>query len=323
VPKLSIVMYHYVRDLEKSKFPRIKGLDFKLFGEQISFLKKNYNFITTEQLIESKLNNEKLPEKAVLLTFDDGYKDHFEYVMPELIKNKIQGSFYIPSRILMEHNVLDVNKIHFMLASTDDHKKIVKSIFKSMDKSREEYSLDSNMDLYKRVCKIGYHLDTDDIRFIKQSLQVALPIKLRLKILNEIFPEAVGESESEFSKKLYMSDDEIGELISNNMHIGSHGHSHSWLNHLDYESQEKEIKLSIDFLRKLKINSRYYSICYPFGGYNSETLEIAKRYGFQMGVSTVQNIANTDSDNMLALPRLDTNDLPTISDAKTTDWFHY
>lgn len=35
--KLKIAMYHYVRDLKYSRYPEIKGLDYKLFtiNEQI------------------------------------------------------------------------------------------------------------------------------------------------------------------------------------------------------------------------------------------------------------------------------------------------
>ena len=35
-----------------------------------------------------------IPENSCLLTFDDGYKDHIDYVLPELMKRKLQGSFF-------------------------------------------------------------------------------------------------------------------------------------------------------------------------------------------------------------------------------------
>jgi len=75
--KVTIVMYHYVRDLKHSRYPEIKGLDISLFYEQIMFLKKHYKFITMEMLIDSFENGSALPDKSVLLTFDDAYSDHF------------------------------------------------------------------------------------------------------------------------------------------------------------------------------------------------------------------------------------------------------
>ena len=48
---LTIVMYHYVRQIKKSAFPNLKGLEIEDFHRQIDFFRKNYNFITIEDLI--------------------------------------------------------------------------------------------------------------------------------------------------------------------------------------------------------------------------------------------------------------------------------
>ena len=36
---------------------------------------------------------EKLPENSMILSFDDGYKDHKDYVFPVLEKNKLKAIF--------------------------------------------------------------------------------------------------------------------------------------------------------------------------------------------------------------------------------------
>src|SRR6478672_5629699 len=92
--KATIVMYHYIRDLKHSRYPQIKGLDIALFTEQILYMKKNYHFINMEMLIHAIDNNEALPKKSILLTFDDAYIEHFQYVFPILDKYKIQGCFF-------------------------------------------------------------------------------------------------------------------------------------------------------------------------------------------------------------------------------------
>ena len=84
--QLTVVMYHYVRDLKHSRYPAIKGLDVNLFKGQVSFLKKHYNFVTVEEVIAASKGEGKLPAHAVLLTFDDAYSDHFNYVFPDTEK---------------------------------------------------------------------------------------------------------------------------------------------------------------------------------------------------------------------------------------------
>ena len=88
-------MYHYVRPIKKSLYPLIKGLELDAFKMQLSYLEKNYKIITMESLIEFAKNDKSLPENPCLLTFDDGYKDHYTYVFPELKKRGFQGSFFL------------------------------------------------------------------------------------------------------------------------------------------------------------------------------------------------------------------------------------
>ena len=96
--KVIILTYHYVRDFKKSLFPIIDGLELDKFIEQISFLKKYYTIISMDTLLDSINSSNPLPSNSVLLTFDDGYSDHYDYVLPLLIK--IPLSWVPSSRIL-------------------------------------------------------------------------------------------------------------------------------------------------------------------------------------------------------------------------------
>ena len=71
-------MYHYVRQIKESKYKNINGLEWSDFVEQINFLNKNYNIISYSYLSFLLKNNKPIPKNSVVLTFDDGYKDHFK-----------------------------------------------------------------------------------------------------------------------------------------------------------------------------------------------------------------------------------------------------
>ncbi len=173
---LTIIMYHYVRDLKNSRFPDIKGLDVALFKEQIGFLEKHYNFVTAEQVIAAFKKEEKLPSKAVLLTFDDAYIDHFTNVFPILEHRKIQGCFYPPVKAITEHSVLDVNKIHFILAATpkNEFHHLLDKIKHFLLQYQEEYNLQS-YDYYFEKLAVANRFDPKEVIFVKRLLQVELP----------------------------------------------------------------------------------------------------------------------------------------------------
>ena len=93
--KLFVVMYHYTRDLKHSRYPEIKGLDVSLFREQ------QFNIVSMEQVIEAVERHADLPDKALLLTFDDGYVDNYTFAFPILEEFGIQGSFLFQEKHLL------------------------------------------------------------------------------------------------------------------------------------------------------------------------------------------------------------------------------
>lgn len=318
--KVTVVMYHYVRDLKHSRYPDIKGLDISLFYEQIMFLKKHYQFITMELLIDSFGNGSSLPEKSVLLTFDDAYSDHFQYVFPFLDKHNIQGSFFPPVKAITEHKVLDVNKIHFILAAESDKSKIISEIRNELNIASRDHHLESFDFYYNKLAKAN-RFDTAEVVFMKRLLQVELEEPLRNIITNQLFEKIVGIDEGSFSRELYMDIEQIQCMRRNGMHIGSHGYDHYWLGSLNEEKQRVEIEKALDFLTLIGCDINNWTMCYPYGNYNETTIELLKEYNCKLAFTTEVNIADIQNHNRYALPRIDTNDIPKDMHANPNDWY--
>lgn len=318
--KVTIVMYHFVRDLQNSRYPNIKGLDTALFKEQLNYLQKHYNIITIEMLINAIHNNETLPAKSVLLTFDDAYIDHFTNVFPILFDRKIQGSFYVPAKAILENRVLDVNKIHFILASIDNIQKLIKRIFEKIDFYKEDYNLNSP-EFYFNNLAVESRLDSKEIIFVKRLLQKELPEKLRNIITDTLFEEFVGISENEFSKELYMNIDQIKYMVNNGMHIGNHGYDHYWLNSLSEKDQRNEIQKGCEFLKLVGVDMNNWTMCYPYGAYDKSLISILKENNCKLALTTKVDIADLQLYEKFELPRLDTNDIAKDTNANTDDWY--
>lgn len=300
--KVSIIMYHYVRDLKNSAFPRIKGLDISLFENQIKYILGNYNVITLEQVVDSIYDRADLPEKAALLTFDDGYTDHYEYVLPVLRREKIQGSFFIALKPLYENKLLDVNKIHFILAAVPDVKVLVKDI--------EERLPDFSYYFEKINKETDFRFDSKEVVFVKKLLQKELPKEIRQAMIDDFFKKYVSRDEASFSKSLYMDMGQINRMRECGMYIGAHGYTHEWLDSMSETEQEKEINLSAKFLNTVKTAPGYFAMSYPSGKYNDDTLVFLKQNNFKIGLIVKPAVADLGKDNAYLLPRLDTNDLP-------------
>ena len=145
---LTTIMYHYVRPIRDSKYPNIKGLELCDFIGQLNYIERNYNPISIEDLIDYKVFNKTLPSKPLLLTFDDGYIDHYEFVFPELKKRGLSGAFYPPEvgyfkRILQfglddEHRTIILNDL-FKSFVTDDEKVFASKLYLGENQLNEMY----------------------------------------------------------------------------------------------------------------------------------------------------------------------------------------
>lgn len=318
--KITIVMYHYVRDLKYSRYPEIKGLDIGLFKEQIQYFLKHYTVIKMEELIEAIKEHKDLPNNSLLLTFDDAYKDHFEFVFPVLDELGLQGSFFPPAKAIQEHQVLDVNKIHFILASVKDKKQIISEIYSMMDQFREEYSLESKAYYDHKLSAEENRYDSKEVVFIKIILQRELPEKLRSIMVNFLFNKYVSKDEGSFSRELYMDIDQLRCMRRKGMYIGSHGNNHYWLNTLSKERQQEEIRLSLKFLEKIGGKIEPFAFCYPYGVYDDSLLSVLRENGCSLALTTEVGIADLDQHDPLIFPRLDTNDLPKDRFADPNQW---
>lgn len=317
---LTVVMYHYVRPIERSRYPAIKGIELNDFKELVGYIKKNYNPVTIEEVYASYYEQHDLPPNAVLLTFDDAYLDHFKYAYPILKKNGIQGCFYTPAKTIEEKEILDVNKIHFILAACTDISKLLadtKSLFELL---REGYDVKEFHEYFVDLA-IENRFDTREVIFIKRFLQVALPEELRWKICLSLFNTHVKVSQEAFCEELYMTKDQLSHMADDGMHIGSHGYNHYWWNKLDNRTLNDEIDKSLTFLKSIGAYSDNWTACYPYGSSSQSVTNLLREKGCKLAFTTVVDVANSKYDNPLLIPRLDTNDLPKESESNTNQWY--
>ncbi|MDI3481550.1 MAG: hypothetical protein PWQ97_1205 [Tepidanaerobacteraceae bacterium] len=89
------------------------------FESQMKYLyDSGYYTASLKDLAEFIYGNKKLPEKTVLITFDDGYESNYVYAFPILKKYKFKAAvFIIGNRISDKSQPYDPNKLSFLTFS--------------------------------------------------------------------------------------------------------------------------------------------------------------------------------------------------------------
>lgn len=96
--RLPILMYHYVSQLPPDADAVRTGLTLSpaLFQQHIEYLANaSYNTVSLYEMDAALMWGTELPENPVVLTFDDGYAEHYNFVFPVLREFEMTGTFFI------------------------------------------------------------------------------------------------------------------------------------------------------------------------------------------------------------------------------------
>lgn len=96
--RVPILMYHYVssppEDADDIRIDLTVEPD--MFRAHLQYLSdEGYNTITLDEVYDALMVGAPLPPKPVVLTFDDGYRDHYEHVFPALLEKGFTGTFFV------------------------------------------------------------------------------------------------------------------------------------------------------------------------------------------------------------------------------------
>ena len=302
-----VVMYHYVRRIKGSAHPNIKGVELTLFRRQLDYFQKNFNMITAEDLINYNSNRKELPKNSCLLTFDDGYKDHINFVFPELLKRKIKGVFFPSAKAVLERELLDANAIHFILDKSANDQAVLNKLFKLCLKNS---ITQKTLNFWIKNCTDNNKFDHPIRILIKRMLQDIIPNELRKSIISKLFKEFVGQNRGDFANNLYLTIDDLKTLTNAGMHVGSHGYEHFRLNKLSYKDQKKDLNNSIKFLKHIGVSTNNWIMCYPYGAYNKDTIRILKDTKCALAFIDSGGKTDINSTNRFRLPRHDIKEFP-------------
>ncbi len=304
---MKAVMYHYIRpDVSKPPYDYYH-LSLEDFRAQLDFFEEEFGFVESKAFLESFKKPCELPE-GVVLTFDDGLIDHYEWVLPELKQRDLWGIFYVSTQPLTGNRALDVHRIHNLIGTTDAQR-----VLDRLESVVEERMIaDKHRNEFQKHTYIKQD-NADSVTKVKRLLNYYISYEHRSSILSKLtstFPEAeIGVNE------YYMTEGQLKELQESGMILGSHSVSHRVFSTLSDTEQRKEIGNSFEFLDSNLGELTPRTFCYPYGGdhtYNQETIQILDELGCQWSFNVEsRDVTKADVvESPQQLPRYDCTEFP-------------
>jgi peptidoglycan/xylan/chitin deacetylase (PgdA/CDA1 family) len=304
---LHVVMYHYIRDLPNTPFPRIKGMLVSDFRQQVAVLQNQYEMATLESALDFLQGVYSPSRDLCLLTFDDGLKDHYLEVTPILVDHDVQGLFFVITSCLQEHCVAPVHMNHFLMAALD-FEFYRQAFLQKLNECLPGIRVYDDID--NATAQRTYRWDTSEVASFKYLFNFILDGGIRDQVVKSLFAEHIGEEKS-FAQTLYLSWEEARQMQTAGMLMGGHSHEHKPLATLSDEELHSDLITCQDLLEGHLQPQDLWPFSYPYGkqdSFNDTAVRQLKRLGFSCSFGTEVGV-NLPGIDSFAIRRVDCKDV--------------
>lgn len=276
--EIPILAYHRVCDIGNEAVfpfdPDLVSASCSAFAWQMQYLRDRHDPITFRTLLDFLDGKARLPERPVIVTFDDGYDDNYLNAFPLL------RSLGVPATIFVSTGYIGSGKpFWFDLVAHILHHAPVETL--------TVHDLDMNLTL-------GASVDSRRkaaSRLVGELKRVSNA--RRLDILDRLerqYAGAMNPGEFRLSRPLDWS--QIREMSAAGIEFGSHTVSHPILSRLDDDELERELTVSREHLEQ-ELGMPAPVLAYPVGGpeeFNDKVVRAAGAAGYRLGVSYMPGV---------------------------------
>lgn len=256
---------------------------------------KIINYIGTKNILDAniffeKLKQNSLKDNEVCLTFDDGIKSQIDVALPVLEDLKIK-SFFFAYTSMFENKPDNLEVFRFFRMNCFNNvDKFYSKFYEVLDEDLNFFFKKNRKTIELKKSLFSYY-SKEDIKFRLVRDQFLTKEKYE-KIMFHMMSEKKFEPEK-FNKKLFFQKRDLVNLDNLGHVVGIHSHNHpTTMEKLDYKSQKKEYELSLKKMSKIlnKSEKTIKFMSHPCGSYNSDTLEILKNLGIELGFKQIMNV---------------------------------
>jgi peptidoglycan/xylan/chitin deacetylase (PgdA/CDA1 family) len=277
---LRVLTYHQVEwaDADPPPYPRATVAP-DAFAEQMRYVRERCSAVSIEQVLHALDHRGTLPPRAVLITFDDGYRDFRTQAWPVLKALRLPVALFVPTAFPGDsgrHFWWD--SLHHALSRTSRRDALatpIGSLSLATGAEREE--------AFTRLRALVKGMPHADALVWVEDTCRALGVN----------PSAPA----------LLSWDELRQLAREGVTMGSHTRTHPLLTQIPIEAVREELSGSRSDLER-ELGSVRPILAYPGGAFDERVVQIAGEQGLRLAFTTTRGINDLQRAHPLKLRRI-------------------
>ena len=277
---VQILAYHRINDEHDPFFPATPT---KVFARQMEYLASHLSVYPLADLIES-LQRRDVPENAVAITFDDGYRDNYLNAFPILRQLSLPATIFLATDAIGSRRVLWHDRV-----------------FSAFRETRAPFLEDAQRNLGR------YPLATLDEKLVAQTEVLKILRSLddlhRLRWIDRL-AEKLGVMDRKELPDLMLTWDDVKIMHQSQISFASHTVTHPILSKIPSDKVRQEIFESKRILEE-RLRTTITTFAYPVGrkeDFNEMTKDCLREAGYICALTSIFG-SNSGGEDLFELRR--------------------
>ena len=294
--RLLVVMYHGVT--EKNYSPPVwTQLPVSVFEKHIHWLSSHYHPVTLTQVVDALVNGKMLPDRSVLVTFDDGLKNNATVAYPVLKKYQVPAAIFLTVDFIGRDTFFWVDDLWLLIQQA----------------GRQHVDLPLSTQTANSYFKHGrywdaYHMEVEYLKRISDEARSD-----RIDTLHGYVKYDEMKYKEDFGMLTWS--DVVAMEREGLVEFGVHTATHRILSTIPPEQLDKELFGAKKRLEQ-KLGHQVDTFCYPNGktgiDYLPEHREILETGGYKCAFTTDLGLCNMNKVHAFSIPRVSAGNDPLV-----------
>jgi peptidoglycan/xylan/chitin deacetylase (PgdA/CDA1 family) len=296
---LRILAYHRVLDADPSDFAYDEGVisaTTEAFYHQMDFVRRNFDVLTFRELHAIEMEGKDWPRRALIITFDDGYRDNYTQAFPVLRQMGLPATIFLATGHIGRSRLFWWDLIAYC----------VKHARRKVVTLQQVSSAPINL-----TTPAGRQEATSTIlRWVKQA-----PDEIKNRFLDRLGRDLDAVVPDWLAGGMHLSWDEVKQMADSGIEFGSHTVTHPILTNVDPARLDEELIESKKTIEQ-QLGRDCTVLAYPVGGrqnYNESVKAAVQRAGYHYGVSYAVGVSAFCEYDRYDLPRIHVESDQTLS----------